>query len=154
MNIVRSVSNASLGLIFALVVLVGVPSAASERDVRLTLLQVNDVYQSLPVDRGQAGGLARLATLKRRIAAESKYTLLCLGGDTLSPSVASNYFKGKQMIETWNAGGLDLAVFGNHEFDFGPEVLVERVKESQFTWLSSNAVDAATGEPFGGPSAS
>ena len=35
-----------------------------------------------------------------------------------------------QFVAALNAAGLDLAVYGNHEFDFGPEVLAERVKEA------------------------
>ena len=82
------------------------PQAAAERGVRVTLLQVNDVYQILPVDRGTRGGLARVAALRKKIQAESAYTLLVLAGDTISPSVASNIFKGRQMIAAWNAAGL------------------------------------------------
>jgi 2',3'-cyclic-nucleotide 2'-phosphodiesterase (5'-nucleotidase family) len=54
------------------------------------------------------------------------------------------------MIEGWNAVGLDLATFGNHEFDFGAAVLSERMRESRFPWLSANVLDRATGQPFGG----
>jgi len=54
------------------------------------------------------------------------------------------------MIAAWNAVGLDLATFGNHEFDFGPAVLAQRMSESRFPWLSANVVDRATGAPFGG----
>lgn len=123
---------------------------AAQDEVHLTLLQVNDVYQTMPVDKGKNGGLARLATLKKRIAAGSPHTLLVLGGDTLSPSVASNLFQGRQMVAVWNAGGLDMAVYGNHEFDFGPEVLAARVKESAFPWLAANVIDRRSGQPFAG----
>lgn len=125
-------------------------SPARQRTVRVTLLQVNDVYQIAPVDRGRRGGLARVAALRRKVLEESPNTLFLLGGDTLAPSVASSIFKGRQMIATWNAAGLDYAVLGNHEFDFGPEVLRERMKESRFVWLGSNVVEAATGKPFAG----
>jgi len=54
------------------------------------------------------------------------------------------------MIAGLNAAGLDLATFGNHEFDFGPAVLLERMQESQFLWLSANVLDRRTGLPFGG----
>jgi 5'-nucleotidase len=124
--------------------------AARSRTVRVTLLQVNDVYQLSPVDRGANGGLARLATLRRRVLAESPNTLFLLSGDTLSPSVASTIFKGEQMIAGWNAVGLDYAALGNHEFDFGDAVLLERMKASRFTWLAANVVDRRTGRPFGG----
>jgi 5'-nucleotidase len=117
--------------------------------VRVTLLQVNDVYQISPVDRGRRGGLARLATLRKIVLEESPHTLYLLAGDTLAPSVASNIFKGRQMIAAWNATGLDYAVLGNHEFDFGDAVLRERMRESKFTWLGSNVFDRKTGKLFG-----
>ncbi len=116
--------------------------------VRVTLLQVNDVYQISPVDKGKRGGLARVAALRKQIMAESPHTLYVLGGDTLGPSVASNIFKGRQMISVWNATGLDLAVLGNHEFDFGDEVLRARMKESRFTWLAANVFDRRTKKLF------
>lgn len=113
-------------------------AGALAEDLRVTLLHVNDVYQVGAVDKGARGGLARVASLKARLRAENPHTLMLLGGDTLSPSVASNTFKGAQMIAGWNAAGLDLAVLGNHEFDFGPQVLRERLAESQFTWITAN----------------
>jgi 5'-nucleotidase len=127
--------------------------AAPQRGVRVTLLQVNDVYQISPVDKGTRGGLARLAALRKKILAESPHTLLLLAGDTISPSVTSNIFKGRQMIAAWNAVGLDLAVLGNHEFDFGNAVLGERIRESRFAWLGANVVDKKTGKPFDGVNA-
>ena len=121
-----------------------------DETVRVTLLQVNDVYQISPVDKGRRGGLARVATLRREIASESPHTLYLLAGDTLAPSVASNIFRGRQMIEAWNATGLDIAVLGNHEFDFGDATLRERMRESKFTWLGSNVFDRKTGNLFNG----
>ncbi len=118
--------------------------------IRVTLLQVNDVYQISPVDKGKNGGLARLATLRKNIQAESPNTLFLLAGDTLSPSVASNIFKGEQMIAGWNAAGLDYAVLGNHEFDFGDEILLARMKASKFPWLAANVINRKNGKPFGG----
>ena len=125
-------------------------AAQAERTITVNLLQVNDVYQTMPVDKGKRGGLARIAALKKHFSAQSPNTLLLLAGDTVSPSVASRIFKGRQMIESWNAVGLDYAALGNHEFDFGPEVLRDLMKESKFTWLAANAIDKRTGKPFGG----
>src|SRR5215472_5759153 len=58
--------------------------------VRVTLLQLNDVYQYPPVEGGKRGGLARILTLRREIMKESPNTLFLLAGDTISPSVESN----------------------------------------------------------------
>jgi 5'-nucleotidase len=131
--------------------LTGLVVAQENREcpVRVTLLQVNDVYQFAPVDGGTRGGLARVSTLRKQIMSESPNTLFMLAGDTLSPSIESNTYKGQQMIEAWNAGGLDYATFGNHEFDFGPDVLLTRMKESRFKWLAANVIDKQTGKLFG-----
>lgn len=116
--------------------------------VRVTLLQVNDVYQFLPVERGREGGLARVSTLRKEIMKESPNTLFLLSGDTISPSVESITYRGRQMIDAWNQIGLDYSVFGNHEFDFGPAELRERISESKFKWLGANVIDKKTGRPF------
>ena len=117
--------------------------------VRVTLLQVNDVYQFAPVDQGARGGLARLLTLRKAIEKESPNTLFLLSGDTISPSVESITYKGAQMIDAWNTAQLDYSTFGNHEFDFGPDVLRQRMQESKFKWLAANVIDKKTGKPFG-----
>lgn len=121
---------------------------ADRPPVRVQLLLVNDVY-TLEAGAGR-GGLARVATLVREQRGASPHTLFVLAGDTLSPSLLSTLERGAQMIEGWNAVGLDLATFGNHEFDFGAAVLAERMRESRFPWLSANVLDRATGLPFGG----
>jgi 5'-nucleotidase len=125
------------------------PQATTAADlVRITLLQLNDVYQIMPVDDGKRGGMARVGTMVKKIRQESPNTLFLLAGDTISPSVASTIFKGRQMITAWNLVGLDYATFGNHEFDFGDEVLRQRMKESRFVWLAANVVNKDTGELF------
>lgn len=114
----------------------------------LTILQINDVYSTLPVN--DLGGLARVATLKKQLTQPGHTTLLMLAGDFLASSVASTVFKGEQMIEALNAAGLDIATLGNHEFDFGPEMLLTRMGQAKFQWVVSNVVDRQTGRPVGG----
>jgi 5'-nucleotidase len=145
---------------FALVVLAAAFAAcaalggrAPDADLlHVTLLQINDDYVLEPVDGGRRGGMARLATLVRGLKRENPNTIFALAGDTLSPSVESALMRGSQMVAALNAVGLDFATFGNHEFDFGPEVLLERTKESKFRWLSANVVDRRSGRAFGGAS--
>jgi 5'-nucleotidase len=114
----------------------------------LTLLQINDIYSSLPVD--DSGGLARIATLKQQLAAAGRTPFLVLAGDFLSPSVASSVFKGEQMVAALNAAGLDLATLGNHEFDFGDDTLIQRMAEAKWQWVVANVVDNRTRKPIGG----
>ena len=109
---------------------------------------MNDVYSMVPIDG--LGGLARVATLKQQLAAAGRTPFLVMAGDFLSPSVASSVFKGEQMIAALNAAGLDLATLGNHEFDFGDDVLIQRMREARFEWVVSNVIDTNTGQPIGG----
>jgi 5'-nucleotidase len=125
-----------------------VPAQKTPATIHVTLLQLNDVYQIGTVDKGQRGGLARVATLRQNILAENPHTFFILGGDTISPSLASKMFQGKQMIDLWNRIGLDIAVLGNHEFDFGDDVLRQRLKESRFQWIAANVRDKKTGNHF------
>src|SRR4030095_4808960 len=118
-------------------------------NIRVTLLQVNDVYQFTPVDLGTRGGIGRVLTLRKTIQSQNPNTLFLLAGDTISPSVESITYKGAQMIDAWNTASLDYATFGNHEFDFGPDVLKERMKESKFGWIAANVIEKSTGKPFG-----
>jgi len=128
----------------------GGPASLDSDLVRLTFLQINDHYVLGPVDGGRRGGMARLATLVKEIKRENPNTVFAIGGDFLSPSVESTFLQGSQMVAALDAAGLDFATFGNHEFDFGPAVLLQRMKESKFRWLSANVVDRRSGRPFGG----
>jgi len=121
--------------------------AAPRSRTSLTFLQLNDVYSLTPMDG--IGGLARIATLKQRVAKEGRTALLVLAGDFLGPSVASSVFQGEQTVAALNAAGLDIATLGNHEFDFGHDVLVQRMSESRFTWVVSNVIDRKTSKPIG-----
>ena len=106
--------------------------------VTITLLHTNDVYEIAP-EEGR-GGLAELMTLLEQERARAAHSITTFGGDLISPSVLSGLTQGTQMIELYNLLGTDIAVLGNHEFDFGPEVLAERVTASAFPWLGSNVL--------------
>lgn len=122
--------------------------AQNNSPIRVTILHVNDVYQFTPVDAGTRGGLGRLLTLKKQIKEENPNTIFTLGGDTVSPSVETRTYRGAQMIDAWNAVGIDYAVLGNHEFDLKTPELVERMKESKFQWLGANVIDTKTNKIF------
>jgi 5'-nucleotidase / UDP-sugar diphosphatase len=73
--------------------------------------------------------------------------LFVLAGDVLSPSLASKFYRGRQMVEALNAAKVDYATLGNHEFDFPLDTLLARIDESKFKWISSNCA-LASGEPL------
>src|SRR5262249_60636933 len=93
--------------------------------------------------------MARLATLVRRLRAAHPNVVFAHAGDMLSPSPMSTALRGAQMIATLNAVGLELATFGNHEFDFGVRVLGERRAESRSAGLSANVLERGDPRPLG-----
>ena len=108
-------------------------------------LSINDVYVADTMTDGQ-GGLARVATVRRRLADQGP-VLFILAGDLLSPSLLSKYYNGRQMVEALDSAKLNYATFGNHEFELPVDTLNARIAESTFKWLSSNCT-LSDGSPF------
>jgi len=128
---------------------VATPVPAADQLVRFTILHINDVYEITPVEGGKSGGLARVATLRQRLRAANPNLLFTLGGDFFSPSalgtavVEGQRLAGRQMVAVLNAAGLDLAVYGNHEFDIRAPEFYQRLAESRFAYLGTNVTDTA-----------
>lgn len=120
---------------------------ASSAPVSFIVLQINDVYEIAPLEGGKAGGLARVATVKKELMKENPNTIAVLAGDFLSPSLTGTLkmqdgerIAGLQMVETLNAMGLDYATFGNHEFDLKDAGLLQkRIDQSKFKYVACNA---------------
>ena len=128
-----------------LAAIVGMALPAWAQNGTLTFLHVNDVYEIAPV-KGQ-GGFGPLMTLLKRERAAAPDAITTVGGDFLSPSLLSGTTRGEQMITLFNAIGVDAVTFGNHEFDFGPDLLKQRMAESKFPWIGTN-VRSADGSAF------
>ena len=140
-----------LRISFAVIILLSAcatPKSVSTPDngqISITFLQVNDVYEIAPIESGKTGGMARVATLKKQLLKKNPNTFLVMAGDFLSPSVYNSLayegkrIRGRQMVESMNAAGTDIVVFGNHEFDISETELQSRINESSFKWIASNS---------------
>ena len=131
---------------------IGIP----DDKIEIIILQANDVYEIAPLEGGQVGGIARVAQIKKDLLAKNPNTIAVMAGDFLNPSVLGilkyegERIKGKQMVETMNVAGFDLATFGNHEFDLNETDLQKRINESEFDWTCSNTFQKKGGflKPF------
>ena len=119
-------------------------STVENGKIDITIVQINDVYEIAPLDGGKVGGMARVATVKKEYQSKNSNTILVIAGDFLSPSVYNSLkfegsrIRGKQMVAVMNTAGVDMAVFGNHEFDIPEADVQNRINESAFKWVSSN----------------
>jgi 2',3'-cyclic-nucleotide 2'-phosphodiesterase (5'-nucleotidase family) len=113
--------------------------------IQIAILQMNDVYEIAGVDNGKQGDLSRVAYYYNSVKEQYPECMLLISGDFVNPSLIGTLkyqgerIKGRQMIEVLNAIGLDLATFGNHEFDLDYKDLQARIDESEFDWVASNA---------------
>jgi len=112
--------------------------------IQFTILQINDVYEISPIKAGKFGGMARVATLYQQLKKENPNILFVHGGDFLNPSLYGTVryegkrVEGQQMVEVMNIAGVDLVVFGNHEFDLKEKSLQHKINISDFEWLATN----------------
>ncbi len=93
------------------------------------------------------GGAAQLATMfDEEAAAFAEPAFLFASGDNVGASPAnSGLLKDMPAIDVENAWGLDATSYGNHEFDYGVERLLEQQARANFPFLGANIVDAVTG---------
>ncbi len=106
--------------------------------VNVTFLHVNNILEIGA--RDGVGGFAQLAALIKREKAKNPNTFVTFGGDLFGKSLIGATSKGTHMVELANAVGFDVAAVGHSEFDYGPEVLRQRLGETKFPWLTANVV--------------
>ena len=131
-----------LGSVLAVPVLVGpvLVGPAMAEPVKITLLGVGDVYNF--AGNGSQGGFARLNAVARAERAANPNFLYLFDGDMLSPSLLSGFDKGQNTVDLTNLVPFDLAVPGNHEFDFGVANFLEKMKASKYPWAAINISNA------------
>jgi 5'-nucleotidase/UDP-sugar diphosphatase len=138
----------------ALQLLIGqaVAGGAPEKRV-LTVIHVTDLHGALlseDTDFGTGRRIGGAAVLAAHIEAERQEAagdaLLVDSGDMMQGSALSNLTEGAATIEVMNSVDFDACAVGNHEFDWGVEVLKERIDEATFPFLCANVFLEESGE--------
>ena len=110
----------------------------------ITILHTNDTHSQIdPIlenDKMYAGkaGVARRATLVKRVRKENPNTLLIDAGDVLQGTPYFNFFKGEVEYKAMSMIGYDAGTIGNHEFDNGVESLAKALQFANFDIVSTN----------------
>ena len=102
-----------LTLAFLLLPLGGCTTGEQAQDI--VVLYTNDVHCVVDTDIGYAG----LAAYKNRCQQKTPYVTLVDCGDALQGAAIGTVSEGAYLVEIMNQVGYDLAVLGNHEFDYG-----------------------------------
>ncbi len=111
-------------------------------ELQIRILHVNDFhgfaepYKPIGSDE-TLGGIAYLASRVEELRKE-KLSLLLAAGDMIQGNNWANLFQGESVVELLNEMRFDAMVVGNHEFDFGQDVLKKRISEARFSVLGAN----------------
>jgi 5'-nucleotidase/UDP-sugar diphosphatase len=113
----------------------------------ITILFTNDLHGAVEPDAEGNGGLVNLVSLIDQVRAENPgHTLLLDAGDSFQGTYVSNSSQGQVVMAAMNVAGYDAWTLGNHEFDWGQEVLRARIAQAQFPVLAANVIDASSGQ--------
>jgi 2',3'-cyclic-nucleotide 2'-phosphodiesterase (5'-nucleotidase family) len=127
-------------------------SLAHGEPVEIRILHVNDFhgfvepYKPLGSE-GLLGGITYLAGRANELRRE-KPSLLLSAGDMIQGDNWANLFQAESVIELMNEMRFNAMVLGNHEFDFGQEILEKRVSEARFPVLGANVEGLAYVKPY------
>jgi 2',3'-cyclic-nucleotide 2'-phosphodiesterase (5'-nucleotidase family) len=144
------------------------PAMTTQKD--FTILHSNDEHAALvpspAAEFGKPGartrgGIARVATIIERVRAEkaaaNEEVLVVSSGDFISGSPFSWLILNESSpeLDLMQMAGYDVVTLGNHEFDYGPEILAEYLKRlgypataNQMPVVASNTV-IPEGHPLG-----
>ncbi|MFD2043872.1 bifunctional metallophosphatase/5'-nucleotidase [Ornithinibacillus salinisoli] len=102
-------------------------------------------------------GLAKYATIVKEIRNKHENVIVIDNGDLIQGTPLMTHYvkehtdKENPMIGIMNKLNIDAGVIGNHEFNFGKQILSDAIEQSNYPWLSANILNDKTGEPYYGP---
>ena len=127
---------------------------ADDEATTVTLLFTNDMesaYEPVPAwwrdDLAHIGGIAEITTLIRTIRRDEPNVFLFDSGDIFTGAL-SKLTDGALMFEFMTSMGYDAMAIGNHEFDYGAEILLWQKNRVAFPVLSANMFFKGTNHPF------
>jgi 2',3'-cyclic-nucleotide 2'-phosphodiesterase/3'-nucleotidase len=133
--------------------------ARAQKRAHVTILSTTDLHGNiLPLDyytnKPDNRGLAKVATVVKQIRKEDPNLILIDSGDTIQGTPLAYYHNKKNnaprdpMMLAMNALGYDALAVGNHEYNFGLDVLNKARREAKFPWLSANTYKSGTNETY------
>jgi 2',3'-cyclic-nucleotide 2'-phosphodiesterase/3'-nucleotidase len=156
--------------------LAAAPASASGRaqELELTLLATTDLhgrvydwdyFRNAPYSEksGDATGLARVASVVDSVREQRgrDSVLVVDNGDALQGTPLTYYYAKQEpvtstgaehpMAQAYDAIGYDAQVVGNHEYNYGLDLLQKYTDDVDHPVLGANVVDARTGRPYHEP---
>jgi len=100
----------------------------------VVVLFTSDVHCG--VDQGF--GYVGVAAIRDAMKAAGNHVVLVDNGDSIQGEPMGTMTTGEANIQLMNAVGYDIAIPGNHEFDYGMDRFLELTKLAEFPYISAN----------------
>lgn len=137
----------TISLLLTLLLVLGLlPAAALAADADpVVILYTNDVHCALAQETEDDGTVSHLgypavaayvAEMEAQYGAD--HVTLADAGDAIQGGAAGTLSKGSYPQQLMNAAGYDLAIPGNHEFDFGMENFLSLVEGAKYQYICCN----------------
>jgi len=107
------------------------------KKVTLDIFAVNDTHGNVKDTPDKGLGLAKSTTLLKELA-KDKNSIFISQGDMWQGSVESNFTRGKLVTEWMNSLNFVSMTVGNHEFDWGQEIIKQNQQIANFPSLGIN----------------
>ena len=147
----RKQGKKSLGILLTVILMLSmaVCSAAEERAEKngdIYILFTSDVHCGIDKGFGYAG----LQQVRDTLEAQGYETILVDDGDAIQGEPIGTLSEGEAIIELMNDLKYDVAIPGNHEFDYGMPRFLELVEKADFPYISCNFtyLDELVFEPY------
>lgn len=118
-------------------------ASAEDTEKAVKIYFTNDVHSATSGDVD----FAAISGMKQEALDAGNSVFIVDAGDAIQGSAISALTDGEAPIEIMNEVGYDVAVPGNHEFDYGMDRFKALAEEAEFTYLSTNFIDTTTNKP-------
>ncbi len=112
---------------------VGAPETV-KKNGEVVVLFTSDVHCGIDKGFGYAG----LRQIRDTLESRGYTTILVDDGDAVQGEALGTLTKGEAIVDLMNAVGYDVAIPGNHEFDYGADRFLELVGMAQYPYISCN----------------
>lgn len=122
-------------ILSSLMLSIALTVSAGSDTTKVVVLSVNDMHAKID-------NFPKFKSLVDSIRSVHKNVLLFAAGDNFTGNPIVDQFPepGFPIIELMNLTGFNASALGNHEFDYGQDVLAKRLAQANFPFLAANII--------------
>ncbi|WP_067841403.1 bifunctional metallophosphatase/5'-nucleotidase [Amphibacillus sediminis] len=119
--------------VFSMLLATKLLAVVAEQDdiIDVKIIHTNDLH-------AQIDEFAKVAAYIKGEREAASHSLYLDAGDIFSGNPVVDLQHGQPMVDLLNHIGVDAMTMGNHDFDYGQNETVKRIREAKFPWLSAN----------------